>query len=186
MRRPWLLLLVLAGCHRPDAAPHDPRPKPAWPVAAGNMPGYVEVPLTRTKTGMFQLEVEGIGPGRLNMLLDTGADSIVIDRGVAERLGLPLKESPMQGGGLGAASVTMHSTPFPPLRIGARSRRAAWARRSGSMDLSHVNEVGARFGNPRIDGILGASFLRPHGAVIDYPHEKLLLREPVGEGDVKK
>jgi Aspartyl protease len=170
-----LLLLVAAGCHRTGATPPtDGPPEPASPVAAWDMSGYIEVPLSQTKTGSFQVEVE-IGTERLNMLLDTGAESVILDRKVVtERLKSPLNESQIKGSTIGAASVTTHSTPLPPLKIGPFTSDSCEAL---VVDLSHPNEARSSFGVPRIDGILGSPFLRTHKAVIDYPRKRLFLLE---------
>ncbi len=181
-----LLLLIAVGCHRDGATPATPPAGPSepdWPIAARNLPGYLEIPLKQTPSGSFQVEVE-IGPERLNMLIDTGADSVILDRKVVvERLKFALKDSNVQAGGLGSSLVLTHGTPIPPIKIGPFT--------SGSiealvMDLTGPNEAGARFGVPRIDGILGSAFLHVYGAVIDYPHKRLFVLDLANAGDTKK
>ena len=167
-----LLLLLAAGCHRTEATPapvgHSGRP---WPVGAWNMPGWVEVTLIPTEDGQFHLEVE-VGTERLTMLLDTGAAVVVLDRyAVAERLKLPMKNVRTRGMGVGG-TVTLHSTSLPPLKIGSFESSPGDV---SVADLSYINEYKFYNGEPPIDGILGASFLHAHKAVIDYPQKKILL-----------
>ncbi|HEY2155486.1 MAG TPA: retropepsin-like aspartic protease [Isosphaeraceae bacterium] len=163
-------------------APFDTPGRP-WPVGAWNMPGWVEIPLTLTKNGHYHLEVE-VGAERLNMILDTGADNVTLDRKVvAERLKLPTNKVLTRGVGFGAGTVRLQSTSLPTLKIGSFESGPC---DTSVTDLSNINEFGTRLGLPPVDGVLGASFLRAHKAVIDYPKHKLLLYDPTKAGDAKK
>jgi hypothetical protein len=181
-----LLILIALGCHRDAAIPARPPAgpsEPGWPVVARNLPGYLEIPLKQTPTGAFHVDVE-IGPERLNMLLDTGADSVVLDRKIAvERLKFALKDSTILAGGLGTSQASTHTTPIPPLKIGPFTSVPGEAL---VMDLTHPNEAAARFGVPPIDGLLGSAFLHAHRAVIDYPHKRLFVLDLTKPGDAKK
>lgn len=122
----------------------------------------------RISDGLVWLEVHVSGRSEpLHFVLDTGAGVSVIDSKVAEELDLkPGKKLSVRGtqGNAPARwmkdfSATVASVPMPDKIL--------------SLDLSGVSSVCQR----RIDGLLGADFLRGHKVQIDFANNQLRVDE---------
>lgn len=125
------------------------------------------------RDGMVWVEVATPKASRtLNFLLDSGAGSSVLDLKAAQQLGVKL------GARLTVQGV--HSRGTAHLVNGFPGTLGGFAipRQLLALDLSAVSAVCHR----RIDGLLGADFLRNRIVQIDFAHQKLRLLD---RGEVK-
>ena len=117
-------------------------------------------PLARNSVGHFQL-LGQLGDRSLDILLDTGAASTVVDLGYCASQGIATRDTGRLGGGAGGA--TLDGLPLRSDGIYA-------------VDLSHVNEGLTMRGAGCVQAVLGADVLTYHRAVIDYATMSLFLR----------
>ena len=137
--------------------------------------GYKRVPLSRGDVGHFH--AEGTLNGHpVDVLLDTGAASTVVNLSVARALGLELTPLPYQGGGAGGAQLDVFKADDAVLEIyGCEIRPKALV----AMDLSHVIAALARRGfSVVVEVVVGADVFASQSAVIDYGSSTLFLRAP--------
>ena len=117
---------------------------------------------------VITVEVNG---REVTALIDTGGDSFILDPGIAGELGIEIVASMMgmfAGGmeaevGLARAAtlslggVTLHSVPIAVLPTG-----------------------GMEIGGHTLDGIVGTGVLKQFLSTLDYPNDRLVLRDPAG------
>ncbi|HEY1380120.1 MAG TPA: retropepsin-like aspartic protease [Gemmataceae bacterium] len=158
------LLCATLGCSRaPTAGPASQEPS----AVAG-----VEIALTKGADHMLVIEAT-IGGEPLLLLLDCGAATVAIDPVAAQRLNLTPGPADKRVVGLGAGGVVARSVRLPALALGTFT--AEWVA-AVVLDLGPVNASRARSRERPVDGVLGADFLEAHGAMIDYPNRRLVLR----------
>jgi len=129
-------------------------------------------PLSRNNVGHFQL-VGQLGDRLLDILLDTGAASTVVDLGYCASQGIATRDTGRLGGGAGGATLPIHVLDNTVLTLDGLPLRSD---RIYAVDLSHVNEGLAMRGAGRVQAVLGADVLTYHRAVIDYATMSLFLR----------
>ncbi len=100
------------------------------------------------------------GERPLSFILDTGAGSTTIDLGMARELGIPLEHS-IRSGGAGAARAQGASTRHDSVRIAGTSLIAPFGQ---AIDFSAATAAGRL----RIDGVLGADFIRRYVLRLSY------------------
>ena len=134
--------------------------------------GYVEVPVTLNKTGLLDVkaEVEGIPTV---FVVDTGSNNINLDRSLAKRARLTVKEVEEKTAAFRDTVATTQAK-IAKLSVGKICSPAGTC----VVDLGHVNGMRKENGDADCDGILGGSFLMYYSAVIDYGHHKLYLLDP--------
>jgi predicted aspartyl protease len=134
--------------------------------------GYVEVPLTISKTELLDVKVEVDGVPML-LVLDTGANHLNLDRASAKRAKLVVKEieekTAAQGGTVPAAV-----TKIGRLSVGEIGGSAE----TYVIDFSPTNAWRKGRGDPPCDGVMGGRYLKDYSAVIDCARLKLYLLDP--------
>jgi hypothetical protein len=135
--------------------------------------GYFDVPLIFTRDGHLDVEVKANGETLL-FILDTGSGGTVLDTAVVQRLKLPVQKTEHTLAGIGGTHP-LEKTILDRLVIGSLTSREE----AIVSDLTAVNTERKKVGVRPCDGLLGASLMRLHGAVIDYPSAKLFLMDPV-------
>lgn len=133
--------------------------------------GFQAHTLTRNALGHFQIAGELAGD-RVDLLVDTGAASTVVDLGYCRTRGLPLQDTGGRGGGAGGADLPIFRLPDLDLALGGTSLRANGIY---ALDLTHVNGALVKKGAAGVHAILGADVLTGHRAVIDYAGGTLYL-----------
>jgi hypothetical protein len=128
--------------------------------------------LLRNNVG--QLQLTGQLQGRaVDILLDTGAASTVVDLNYCRREGIVTRDTGKLGGGAGGLALPIHALDGAVLEL---DRLPLKSDGIYAVDLSHVNQgLTARGANP-VHGTLGADILTYHRAVIDYATMSLFLQ----------
>jgi predicted aspartyl protease len=134
--------------------------------------GYVDVPLTISKTGLLDVKVEVDGVPML-LVLDTGANNVNLDRASAKRAKLAVKESDEKTAAQGG-TVPAGVTKISSLSVGEIVSPAE----SYVVDFSPTNAWRKGRGDPPCDGVLGGGYLKNWSAVIDCARLKLYLLDP--------
>jgi len=120
-----------------------------------------------------------VGEKELSFLIDTGAESNYLHKGIGEELGLEeegVLEAVGYGGSAGIGFVKINDLSIGGIEIGDQT----WA----SFDLSQL-----RRGMPDLDGILGYDFIANFVLEIDYDASEVTLYKPgayspVGGGEI--
>ncbi len=151
---------------------HPPPPTAAAELArALKGAGYVELPLTLHANGMPDVLVELHGETFV-FLVDTGAQVTNLDQTLADRLKLAQRDIPGQTNRLlDGSELPLKFAKVEHLAIGGISVPMEVA----LLPMTKLNEWRQREGYPPWAGLLGAEFLRAHGAVIDFDASKLFL-----------
>lgn len=127
--------------------------------------------LTRNSLGHFQL-VGQLGDRPLDILLDAGAASTVVDLGYCSSQGIAMRDTGRVGGGAGGADLPIHALDEAVLTLEGSPLRSDGIY---AVDLSHVNGALTMRGAGRVQAVLGADVLTYHRAVIDYATMSLFL-----------
>lgn len=137
--------------------------------------GFTALPLSVSGVGHFHLA------GHLNgvpveVLVDTGAASTVVDMDFARGLHIALVPMEHKGGGAGSATLDLYRMQNAQLHLGDMNLTA-----SGlvAIDFSNIRRALASKGVKAPQVVLGADFLRRHAAIIDYATARLYARQPV-------
>jgi len=132
----------------------------ALPSPGGS--GLAEAPHTRSARGMLVLPLQFAGGERGEFLLDTGANTTLVDRAMAARLGLDGEGLDLVGGTAGGALDGMRARQLPAFIVGERAYDGYGAL---EVDLSGVG----------VDGVIGNDFLSLHILEIDPARERVRL-----------
>jgi len=134
--------------------------------------GFQRHVLTRNRVGHFQL-VGSLAGEAVDILLDTGAASTVVDLGYCRRRGLALRDTGRLGGGAGGVTLPIHDLGDVGLTLDGLAVHPDGV---FAIDLSHVIEGLAEKGAEPVQAVLGVDVLLHHDAVIDYATRSLFLR----------
>jgi len=141
----------------------------------------MEAASAQTRPVRVPIELAGstvLVPGRVNgsgalwFILDTGANSCVLDHKVADELRLK-PESEIQGTGAGRGPVPFRSYPKKDVTFSIAGRPVQ-CEHVLSVDLSNQPRIIGR----RVDGILGSDFISQFVAEVDYERRQLGLYDP--------
>jgi Aspartyl protease len=143
--------------------------------------GYSMDASAQTRSVRVPVDLTGstvLVPGRVNdsgalwFILDTGANSCVLDHKVADQLRLK-PASDIQGTGAGRGPVPMRSYPQKDVtfRIASKSVQCDHVL---SVDLSNQPSIIGR----RVDGILGSDFISQFVVEVDYERRLVRLHDP--------
>ena len=134
--------------------------------------GFRRHDLGKNRVGHFQLvgDLEG---RPIDVLVDTGAASTVIDLAYCRDQGLPLQDTQQRGGGAGGVGLPIYTLPGVALSLGGVRLQSGGIY---ALDLSHVNEGLVAQGAGSIHAVLGADILARHAAIVDYGASALYLR----------
>lgn len=133
--------------------------------------GFQRHSLLRNQVGHLQL-IGHLGDRAIDILVDTGAASTVIDLAYCRETGTPIRDTGRIGGGAGGATLAIYALDGANLSIDGRALRSDGIY---ALDLSHVNQGLTMKGAARVQGVLGADVLAYHRAVIDYATMSLFL-----------
>ncbi len=106
------------------------------------------------------------------MLIDTGASNSCIHSELKEHFELQEKGDPFDAAGASEGKMQAVMTLECKIQLG-RSFKGEQA--FVLLDLNHVNTTLNSQGTVKIDGIIGADFLKKNKAIIDYSLSKLFL-----------
>jgi hypothetical protein len=134
--------------------------------------GFRRHALVRNQVGHLQL-VGLLHNAPVDILLDTGAASTVIDLAYCLARGIPTRDTGKRGGGAGGITLAIHTLGGATLSLDGHPLRSDGIY---AVDLTHVNEGLTMKGASRVQGVLGADVLTYHQAVIDYATMSLFLR----------
>jgi hypothetical protein len=171
-----VLLFLLAPCAAAVAQPPLQPARQSTPAKGLakwlKKRGYVALPMKLNKTGLLdvQAEVEGL---HALLVVDTGCNNINLDRSIARRAKLAVKEVEGKTATF-SATVATGRAKIAKLSVGNVSDPAD----TYVVDFALVNAMRKEHGDSPCDGTLGGSFLTYYSAVIDYPHLKLYLLNP--------
>ena len=132
--------------------------------------GFKGVPL-RLQNNQSLLAITIAGQ-QLNFLLDTGAQSSVIDRAKAKALKLSIQENVGFAGGIGGSAGPMGMALLPTVKVGSIQKKNVTV---AVLDLSRI--VSGHGKSSKFDGIIGFDLLEDLEAVIDYKGRMMYLRE---------
>ena len=140
-------------------------------LLAAMMPSQVaqatSVPFTLFDNRMMvEATIDGKGP--FTMIVDTGAPSVVVMPGVAQRLGL-LTRHAGSATGAGSGSSALSLTHLPSIAIGSLHFDNV---RTEVIDLSPIQRA---IGFPRLDGVIGYDILRRLRVGVDMDNSRLTL-----------
>jgi hypothetical protein len=133
--------------------------------------GFHRHPLVRNQVGHLQL-VGLLHNAPVDILLDTGAASTVVDLSYCRAKGIPTRDTGKLGGGAGGITLAIHALDGVILSLDGHPLRSDGIY---AVDLTHVNEGLVAKGASRVHGVLGADVLTYHQAVIDYATMSLFL-----------
>jgi hypothetical protein len=136
--------------------------------------GFYRHPLVRNQVGHLQL-VGSLDNAPVDILLDTGAASTVVDLSYCRAKGIPIRDTGKLGGGAGGITLAIHALDGATLSLDGHPLRSDGIY---ALDLTHVNEGLVAKGASRVHGVLGADVLAYHQAVIDYATMSLFLHHP--------
>ena len=136
--------------------------------------GFHRHRLIRNQIGHLHL-VGVLHNAPVDILLDTGAASTVVDFSYCRAKGIPTRDTGQLGGGAGGITLAIHALDGATLSLDGHPLRSDGIY---AVDLTHVNEGLVAKGAPRVHGVLGADVLTYHQAVIDYSTMSLFLRHP--------
>ena len=128
--------------------------------------------LTPNRIGHFVVTAE-LGGNPVEMLVDTGGASTVVDVAWCRDHNIPLVDTGQLGGGAGGVAMPIFALGEVELTLNGIALRSAGIY---AIDMSHVNQGLEMRGATRVAGVIGADVLRLQKAVIDYAAEELLLR----------
>ena len=128
------------------------------------------------RSGLGHFHVAGTLSGEVvEVLVDTGAASTVVDLDYCRTRGLPLEETGLHGGGAGGVDLPIFRLTGATLELSGTPLRADALY---ALDLTHVNRGLTQRGGSKVQAILGADVLLHHHAVIDYAASALYLTSP--------
>ena len=118
---------------------------------------------------VVSVEVEG---HRINAIIDTGGDTFILDTEVADSLGVEIIAS-MMGMFAGGKQAEVGFARADSLALGGVTLH--------SVPIAVLPTKQFRMGDREIGGIVGTGVLRQFLATLDYPNERLVLRDPTAE-----
>jgi len=140
--------------------------------------GFERHPLMRSALGHFHVAGQLSGEV-VDVLVDTGAASTVVDLDYCRTRGLPVEETGLHGGGAGGVHLPIFRLSGATLELSGTPLHADGLY---ALDLTHVNKGLTQKGGSSVQAILGADVLTHHRAVIDYAASALyLIRRLAGD-----
>jgi hypothetical protein len=132
--------------------------------------GYAAIELEKLRTGYLGVRVR-IGDTKLFLLLDTGSPDSYADPQRTKAADVTWKYLDENAFGPGWGKVGFCAV--SGMKIGDVEAAPFQFR---SKDQAKLNDLLAEYGDPAVDGLLGADVLDLHAAVIDYSSRTLFLR----------
>ena len=130
---------------------------------------FVRISFSNTKHLLCKAKINGKAA---ILLIDTGASNSCIHSELEEYFELQTKGDPFDAAGASEGKMHAIMTTKCILELGNNFKgKQAFV----LLDLSHVNLSLSSQGVKKIDGIIGADFLKKNKAIIDYSQRKLFL-----------
>lgn len=130
---------------------------------------FTKLNLSKTKHLLCKAKING---KTAKLLIDTGASNSCIHSELKEYFNLKEKGDPFDAAGASEGKMQAVMTLECKIQLG-RSFKGNQA--FVLIDLNHVNATLNSQGAVKIDGIIGADFLKSNKAIIDYSLRKLFL-----------
>jgi hypothetical protein len=121
--------------------------------------------LTTDPLPIIPVEIEGRG---INALIDTGGDTFILDPGIASSLGIEIISS-MTGMFAGGMEAEVGLAKASSLRLGGVTLH--------SVPIAVLPVSGIAIGEHSFDAIVGTGVLKQFLSTLDYPNDRLVLRE---------
>ncbi len=110
---------------------------------------------------------------RGNLIIDTGASKSVLDYGFVESFAHSIEEvTDQNSSGINALINQAHVGTIDKFQIGKLKIQDY---QTVLLDLSHINQLYAKYSDKIIVGLLGSDFLVEYRAVIDYGKKRMTL-----------
>ena len=110
---------------------------------------------------------------KAKLLIDTGASNSCINSVLQDHFELQKYGEPFQASGASEGKMEAIMTLNCIIKLGRNYKgKQAFV----LLDLSHVNDTLNTQGVEKIDGVIGADFLKENNAIIDYGQRKLFLQ----------
>ncbi len=153
-----------------DAAVQPPALVAPAAVPAPAVAGFRPIRLRPSAVGHFHLSGK-LGDKPVEILIDTGASSTVVDRSWAEANGLAMTSMAQQAAGVGTSSLALSMLAEHRLQLDGLDITSDIV----ALDLTNVKAGLARANVTPPQIVLGVDVLRRHRAVIDYATATLWL-----------
>lgn len=164
MKRLLFFIVLLAGCA-------TAKPQAAVAPSELSTVGMTRVPLIVSGQNALLVEVTLRGE-RMLMLVDTGAQSTVLDIGVARRLGLAMRPTPSYSIGIGAGRVAAREGEATTFTLGTFHATIA----PRLQDFTSLTWNGLARGGRPVVGLLGYDALQSYHAILDVDGGAMWLR----------
>jgi hypothetical protein len=138
--------------------------------------GFRRHEMARNRVGHLQL-VGQLGGRTIDILVDTGAASTVIDLNYCKERQISVRDTGRIGGGAGGVTLPIHALGDVTLALDGSPLRSDGI---FAIDMSHVNQGLVMKGANRVHAVLGADVLLYHRAVINYATRSLFLKHESG------
>lgn len=134
--------------------------------------GYVQIPLTLTKTNHFEV-IATLNAVEGRFILDTGASSTCVGFDCTETFKLSAQASEIKAAGAGAINMATKVSKKNRLEIGNFKITNL---KLVLFDLTHVNSALTQHDALPVHGIIGADVLKRAKAVVDYKSKSVFLK----------
>jgi predicted aspartyl protease len=155
-----------------NSAPREIPPEKERAALFGRI-GYVEVPLQPTNEGELNVVVQVNGEPWL-FFLDTGATDTMVDKPVPKRYKLATSPSGRLMNAIGGKTEELPKIVMESFTLGGLQQKLDGV----VTDMSGQHRSRIEKNDPLPDGLLGANYLCPFAAVIDYGSSRLFLWPP--------
>ena len=132
--------------------------------------GYETLDLFITPTGHITTSIL-VNSKPCLFMIDTGAGATVIDKTKQDRFGLKTSRTSDYAAGIGSVSPLTYTEAVMHINGHDIKTDSLYL-----MDISFVNAELKKHHSRKVDGLLGADFLKHHQAIIDYAKKKLYLK----------
>ena len=160
-------LAIMMSCGGKDSTPQTNH---SVPDSIMNLQGYEALDLLITPTGHITVAIP-VNSKPCLFMIDTGAGATVIDRSKQDRFGLKTTRTADYAAGIGSFSRLTATTAVMNIHGHEIQADSLYL-----MDISFVNAELKKHHSRKVDGLLGADFLKKHHAVIDYHGKKLYVK----------
>ncbi|MBF11875.1 MAG: acid protease [Flavobacteriaceae bacterium] len=130
---------------------------------------FTRINISKTKHLLCRARING---KKAKLLIDTGASNSCIHSELQDHFKLEKKGDPFDASGASEGKMEAVLTAKCIIELG---RKFKGEQAFVLLDLNHVNTTLSSQGANKIDGIIGADFLKKNKAIIDYGHRKLFL-----------
>ena len=131
---------------------------------------FTKLKILKTKHILCKAWING---KKAKLLIDTGASNSCIHSDLQDYFELQKHGEPFQASGASEGKMEAIMTLNCNIKLG---RNYKGEQAFVLLDLSHVNDTLNTQGVEKIDGVIGADFLKENNTIIDYGQSKLFLQ----------